>query len=223
VEFRYTPLVAGALLPGLCYERLRALDWEAPASASPRAIELGFDVIASASPLPVLSKAGFRLQLLADRIAFNITGRYPGWSQTYRPLLQTTIRQLLDPEILQFHRVGLRFINEFPATDVFATTDRFTAGEPLAGWAGRGHAIAWDVQHGEVVGKVNMASNVTLSSGEAGSLLDIDLFENLPVEQAAEPTYIDEVIERLHLLNKQVVFGHLLPPDFVKKFGAHYS
>lgn len=222
VEFRFRSLISASLLPGLLYERLRTMGWQAPSVASSQAVQLGFDVLASASPIPQLRNGDVRLQLMEDRVAFNIAGHYPGWSSYYRPLIHQTLEHLVDPDTVQLTQLGLRFINELPHPDVFALVARFDPGPIPKGLRTQRRAIAWDLTDDDRTAiKISLASDVRLTSGEIGSLLDVDLRWSFP-EGGSDQYAVRKRLERLHDRNKQIVFGHVLPENFVADYGPTY-
>ena len=224
VELRFTPGVAANLLPGIFYERLRKEGWAPPAGNIQSTISLNFGVRVGASPEPIFTKDGYKLQVAENRVFFNITDHYPGWQSSYRPLLEKTLPELLKEDQLQLTHVGLRYINNIPTPNIFEETGRFT-NEPLTDFATEQKAMRWTMHQKRIAIVLNMASHLDggKAAVERSSVIDVTLQCPVDEESADGAQSLLQLIDRLHVLNKQIVFGHLLPEQFVAQFDPTYE
>lgn len=221
VEFRFQSLINEGLLGGLFYGQLQSLGWEIPAGSPRQSIKLGFDFLANSTSPPFLKKDGFRLQVLPESLSFNITDTYPGWSKVYKPLIEAAMRQIDSSGVVQLTRVGLRFINILPIADIFEIVDRFQ-GVELSGFVSKGHAVTWKVAREDIQITMNLASKVAINHEETNSILDVDLTKELKESNQNLESAL-ELIDQFHALNKEIVFGQLLPESFIAGFGPKFK
>lgn len=217
VEFRFRTTVAEGFLPGIFFERLRDEGWTAPHSSLGQVINLGFQVSVGASPVPTLRKDGIKLQLYPDRIDFNILDAYPGWEAHYYPLIRRTVETLFVDDSIALVQVGLRFINLLPVPDLFELTDRFVS-VPFGKYQPLNHTVSWQLKHGAARIIINLTNRVDEGTS---SVLDVDIHCSL-AEETTRNTDALAVIDDFHRINKEIVFGYLLPEEFVATFGPRY-
>ena len=221
VELRFVPQVASNLLPGIFYERLRQHGWHPPSGGIQSTIALNFGITASTVAEPIFTKEGFRLHVMEDRILFNINGTYPGWKKVYRPLLDETLPVVLTGDQVTPTRVSLRYINDIPTPNIFEVTGRFT-NEPLQQLQTKNKAMRWSMRREEIDVVLNMASHLAGDEEGPSSVIDVDLQLLLTKDHSTDAAGILQLVDRLHMLNKEIIFGHLLPEPFLLDFDPTY-
>ena len=160
------------------------------------------------------------MDVLERRITFNIQNDYPGWRTSYLPLLERTIPRLLEGNLMKIKWVGLRYINDLEGKDIFQVTDRFVT-KPFLGYEPKGQAIRTSLIRDGVGIVLNVSNNVrTLNDDQYTSVVDVDLEHKF--QDTVDSSEILQILDKLHILNKQLVFGEILPEEFVADFGPTY-
>lgn len=222
VELWFKPKVAANLLPGIFYERLRK-EWQPPGGGIQSTIALNFQLTATHITEPIFTREGYQLFVRDSSVGLNIKGNYTGWKNSYYPLLERTLPPLLKGELVTPTQVSLRFVNDVPVPDIFALTNRFTS-QGLDGFTDDQRTVRWTMKKGNISVVVNLAANVLGSTEgpERGSIVDVTLHRPLTKpEQFDLPTLL-QLFDELHRLNKEIVFGDLLPESFTESFAPIY-
>ena len=221
IEFRYEPQIEPELIKGLLFEKLRQCSWKLPENRLQLPIRLGQELVVQANRTIELHRGDFRLALLPDALSFNVRVQYPGYADNYRPVLMETLEHLGDETILHFTGVGLRYINDFAGIDIYGVIQRFME-TGLEGFSEANRVVRWNFVQGETLIGVNIVNALPSKDNqdELGSVIDIDLQEHC--ESTVETKKVIALADRLHDLNKAILFGQLLPEDFVSRFGPTY-
>lgn len=220
VEFRFSPRVSPELLPGIFYERLRE-EWATPYSVKGSSTTLGYQLTASVRQLPYFVKDGYRLHVLGESVYFNITESYPGWSNSYLPLIKDAALKIFDKNTVKLHRVSLRFVNDLPDVDVFDLTNSFSH-PSLPNFTRQGQSVRYTIKKKETNVVLNFASNVSSPNKKSEiSVIDIDLQRDLSEQEQNVDSAI-QLVQMLHDMNKEILFGELIPESFLANFGVKY-
>ena len=219
VKIGFETQASANLVPGILYNRLQS-SWAVQDKGLKALTALGIDAAGSLSEITTLTSEGYRMDVLERRITFNIQNDYPGWRTSYLPLLERTIPRLLEGNLMKIKWVGLRYINDLEGKDIFQVTDRFVT-KPFLGYEPKGQAIRTSLIRDGVGIVLNVSNNVrTLNDDQYTSVVDVDLEHKF--QDTVDSSEILQILDKLHILNKQLVFGEILPEEFVADFGPTY-
>lgn len=160
-------------------------------------------------------------------LVFNCMDTYPGWSM-YFEQIQRVVRLLLGKRsVRNFHRIGMRYISEFPNIDILENVNFKVElkglEEPMVSGNFR---VEWVKSPFRFV--VNLASKLPITplvvplEGKARytSLIDIDvIYQNFTED---DPDKLFLLIEQVHQQEKEQ-FYHLLKPDFLETLHPEYE
>lgn len=221
VEFTFRAASHETYVAGQMYEYLRHLGWNLhPTNSSNAVFRFGPDFLTSAGEVPSLIKDSLRVQILPFALTFNFNQPYPGWRGSYLPHISNICEVLDQAKVALLQRVGLRFVNELPNEDIFLLSNRTP--RSFTSFTIERRQVSLTIIQNDIEGQVNLANGLSGSDGQDYSLIDVDLqidFSNNDVSFAQGLQRIQD----LHALNKQIIFGELLPMSFVEKFGPTYE
>ncbi len=160
-------------------------------------------------------------------LTFNSMNNYPGWS-TYFAQIQQVLRVLLERKTVKsFHRVGVRYISEFPNIDILEKVNFKVELEGLTEPMLTGNfRVEWTKDPCRYV--VNLASKlpitpivvVTEEKTKFTSLIDIDVIRQNFVED--NPDRLFALIDQVHQ-NEKEQFYQLLKPEFLETLNPEYE
>ncbi|TXF89327.1 TIGR04255 family protein [Neolewinella aurantiaca] len=224
VELWFTPNVAAELLPGMIYERLRG-DWVFPAVNNAASFSFNWQQIsARATSIPMLTCGPFQLTINEGSVVFNVSGTYPGWASTYLPLLEKTLPKILEDELVKPTRTSIRYVNHIPTDDVFGLVNHFEP-QTLPHWKEMSQTVRWVLFREGVQAVINLTSsqNLIKEDEQPYGIIDTALHRVLPPTADATNDDILNFFSSLHRLNKEILFGELLPEVFVEGFHPVYE
>lgn len=160
-------------------------------------------------------------------LIFNCMNTYPGWS-AYFEQIQEVLRVLLERKIIRdFHRVGLRYISEFPNVDILENVNVTVAlkglDEPMVSGNFR---VEWVKESLRFI--VNLASKLPIEplvvpleeKAQFTSLIDIDVIHQNFAED--DPDKLFSIIDQVHQREKEQFF-QLLKPEFLETLHPEYK
>ena len=160
-------------------------------------------------------------------LIFNCMNTYPGWA-VYFGQIQQVLRLLLERKIIRnFHRVGLRYLSEFPNIDILENVNFKVElkglDEPMVSGNFR---VEWAREPLRFI--VNLASKLPIEplvvpmEGKTNftSLIDIDVIHQNFVED--NPENLFSLIDQVHQ-NEKEQFFQLLKPEFLETLNPEYE
>ncbi|MDA0812210.1 MAG: TIGR04255 family protein [Verrucomicrobia bacterium] len=147
--------------------------------------------------------------------------RYPGW-HAFLPQIAFITEVLRNQGIVrEVERIGLRYINFFESTDIWANTTMDVSQPGTNLDSGDLHVRRVMHHHGlECLVQISRPAYVTETERRAeGSLIDIDVSAIEVPWDASEAVAC--MIEEMHTLEKHQFFG-LLAPQFLEKMNPSY-
>jgi uncharacterized protein (TIGR04255 family) len=168
-----------------------------------------------------------KVQLQSEgSLVFGCMTSYPGWSEYFEEI-KRTVGILLEKKVVSnFHRVGIRYISEFPGVDILEKTNFIAGLNGLNnGFSSGTFRVEW--QQDELTFVVNLASKLPIvplvveleEKPNYTSLIDIDVIWQGFEESDNKRLF--EMIEHVHQKEKEQFFG-LLKPDFLKTLNPEY-
>jgi uncharacterized protein (TIGR04255 family) len=159
-------------------------------------------------------------------LIFNCFNSYIGWEK-YQGYIQKIVNNLYSKKIVQgFHRVGIRYISEFPNTDIFENLNFTIALSGLNKPINKGKfRMEWIDAPYRIV--LNLVSNQQIqpiiekggTKVDFVSLTDIDVIHDL--FRTISVSEVFKIIDEVHLKEKEIFFG-LLKQEFLETLKPIY-
>lgn len=169
-----------------------------------------------------------KLQLQPNALIFNCIDKYFGWDE-YKIEIENALSQIITiKEIQKFTRIGVRYISEYPETEITNCTKfNFTFGIPQIksdtfvfrtefNWDK--HRVVLNLQH--LTPTLTSKQNIPNLEVKSISTIDIDIIsENLNIKN------IDDLLKKIeesHTIEKEVFFN-LLSPSYLESLTPIYE
>lgn len=190
-----------------------------------QAIPNSFDIVVA--PQYFFFNDHIRVQVQENgSLTFNSMNNYPGWP-TYSTHIKQVLGLLLEKKtVINFRRVGIRYISEFPNVDILKHVKLKVELEGLDVPMKSGNfRVEWVKDSFRFI--VNLASKLPIpplvveinEKHLFTSLVDIDVIcQNFEV---AQPEKLFELIEQVHFHEKEQ-FYQLLKPEFLESLNPEY-
>jgi uncharacterized protein (TIGR04255 family) len=169
-----------------------------------------------------------KLDLRPNSLVFNCLDKYKGWA-VYKAEIVKTLRQISTiKEIQKYTRVGLRYVSEYPETDIASCTKfKFSFGIPSivsdtyafrSEFSVDNYTVILALQH-----KAQMITGIMKDGGAETkpiSIIDIDIIaKNLSINIVDE---LFSFLDKIHEKEKEIFFS-LLDENYLKKLNPVYE
>lgn len=168
-----------------------------------------------------------RVQVHNDgSLIFNCLDTYPGWG-VYFGQIKHLVNLLLEHQVVtSFHRIGFRYISEFPNTDILENTNfavnLSNLDEPITSGSFR---VEWMEEPYRII--INLATKLPIEplvvrleeKAKFTSLIDIDVIHQKINESNPEQLFLK--IDEVHQKEKEQFFK-LLKPEFLETLNPEY-
>lgn len=230
VEIRFDSAIPLDLLAGTAHALLIPLGFiYTPAPDNNISFGLGQNQQISIG-LNAPNKSGFfikdsiRIQFISNVIAFNcLIDKYVGWT-VYSQTIKAVFKKFVEEKLFKsFNRISIRYISEFENVEIL----RNIKGEINISDTGLGLKdsilrLTKDVENIKTfVTLTNSTKRIVPTENKISevSLVDINVFETLPLNSQID--VLEEKLERVHLLQKEVFFG-LISDNFLRSLNPEY-
>jgi uncharacterized protein (TIGR04255 family) len=230
VEIRFDSAIPLDLLAGTAHALLIPLEFiYTPAPDNNISFGLGQNQQISIG-LNAPNKSGFfikdsiRIQFISNVIAFNcLIDKYVGWT-VYSQTIKAVLKEFVEKKLIKsFNRISIRYISEFENVEILRNINgEINICDTGLGLKDSILRLTKDVDNiktfvtltnstKKIIPKENKISEV--------SLVDINVFETLPLNSQID--ILEEKLERVHLLQKEVFFG-LISDNFLRSLNPEY-
>jgi len=169
-----------------------------------------------------------KLDLRPNSLIFNCLDKYKGWT-VYKAEIINTLRQISTiKEIEKYTRVGLRYVSEYPETDIASCTKfKFSFGIPSISSDTYAFRSEFSVDQYRVIlalqHKAQMIMGI-MNDGAAEtkpiSIIDIDVIaKNLSIHTVDE---LFVFLDKMHAKEKEIFFS-LIDENYLKKLNPVYE
>ena len=183
----------------------------------PRELKLSFG-----APLSLFFNEKIKFEIQPGSIIFNCIDKYITWD-LYLPEIKKVLNQIQTSKcIVSFNRVGLRYISEYPETDIKSITKfSFSFGMPEVHSDNYSFRSEYKNEDFRVI--LNLSSKIPTVNADllnkTISSIDIDVIsDNFEIVALSS---LFEIIEQVHTMEK-ITFFNLLQEDFLKSLNPKY-
>lgn len=167
------------------------------------------------------------IQLRENSFIFSCLDKYIGW-KSFRPEIEKAIKVVSDMgKVLKWNRVGLRYISEYPNTDLKECTNfDFTFGLPNIRSSSTAFRTEFTYKASKVIlnlsNQIPVARQLTLNKLPEivpTSIIDIDVI--LEAIEEHDVLKLLNIVDSAHMIEKEVFFT-LLTEKFLKTLNPEY-
>lgn len=183
----------------------------------PRELKLTFG-----APLSLFFNDKIKFEIQNGSIIFNCIDKYITW-ELYFPEITNVLNQIYTSKcISSFNRVGLRYISEYPETDIKSITKfTFSFGMPEVSSDNYSFRSEYKKDNFRVI--LNLTSKIPALNADSTkrtiSSIDIDVISE--TFEIIELASLFDLMDKLHNLEK-VTFFNLLQEDFLMSLNPQY-
>ena len=185
----------------------------------PKVLEFNF------APQHLFFNEQVKIQLTDGSLIFNCLEQYIGWSN-YGEIIRKVLDQLHSQGVISsFGRVGVRYISEFPNTDIFNQINfQFNLSALKKPLKSGNFRMMWVDDPHRII--LNLGTNLNIqpivdksgTKGEHLSLIDVDVIREF---ETNSPLASFTVIEEVHLKQKEIFFN-ILKEEFLNTLNPEY-
>jgi uncharacterized protein (TIGR04255 family) len=161
-----------------------------------------------------------RIDISENNIVFNITGKYVGWTD-YRKYILETLKILFQKKIIKdIYRISMRYISVYQDIRIFEKTKiELTFGMELP--SNLTTQIRTEFEQNGVFSIINLANGFKNTDDNIFSIIDIDTISLFQDKVISEIPAIEAILEKVHNQEVNLYFG-LLKPDFLNSLNPKY-
>jgi len=170
-------------------------------------------------------KKGVSVVITPQGVTFNCIEKYIGWSVFGEEIVNLITRLFEKNVILRIHQVGIRYVSEFPGSDLFENLD-FSVSSSVFSDNNRPGRVCLEKVEDDYKIIINLIiteylrpfTKAAKSSSEL-SIIDVDVIrKNLNIEGTAD---FEKLLNEAHQKEKQIFFS-LLNNDFLTTLNPEY-
>ena len=156
----------------------------------------------------------FKLNVTGNQLVFNQQNFYSGWEEYFNCINKTLELLFTNNIIKSVSRIGVRYISEFPAVNVFGSTTVKVNFGTLSDFKidATQFRTEYEEEHYRVI--------VTLINRLNTAVIDVDVIQNFK-ESSNDIKVITETIHQGHTKQKEIFFG-LLTREFLETLNPEY-
>lgn len=160
-----------------------------------------------------------KIQFVDNEIAFNcFADKYPGWKNYSKTIKEILTLLVNEKAIDTFNRIAFRYISEFENVDIFdnvrGNIDLKDTGINLKNSILR---LTKDIDNVKIF--ITTANPINAKTGMPNSIVDINVFENLPKDAGIK--ILEEELDKIHLLQKETFFN-FVSESFIQTLNPEY-
>lgn len=228
VEVKFTSQLPYEIYLGQIYQSLdETFKYTNRPALGPKNIQLPVDVprelkLTFGAPISLFSNDKIKFEIQNGSIIFNCIDKYITWD-LYFPEIMNVLNQIYTSNcIVSFSRIGLRYISEYPDTDIKSITKfGFSFGMPEISSDNYSFRSEYKKDNFRVI--LNLSSKIpalnTDFQKKTISSIDIDVIsDNL---ELVDLDTLYSLIDKVHNIEK-ITFFNLLQEDFLKSLNPQY-